>query len=193
LNATGIHADYFKGMEWIKKHSEQRNVVLFLGSSIGNFDTLSTIEFLQHLHNTLNKGDFVLLGFDLCKDPNILMPAYNDKKGITREFNLNLLHRLNRELGANFNLDKFRHYSCYNVYNGAMESYLISLEKQTIYIDALKKIFEFREIEAIHVEYSFKYRSEQIEEWAHKTGFRIVKHYFDSHHYFLDSLWCVEK
>ena len=193
LNATGIHSDYFKGMEWVNKHSDQRNVVLFLGSSIGNFDTLSTIEFLKHLHDTLNHGDFVLLGFDLSKDPYVLMRAYNDKEGITRAFNLNLLQRLNCELGANFNLDKFHHYATYNVYTGAMESYLVSLVAQTVYIDALDQSFEFREVEPIHVEYSFKYRVDQIEAFAQKAGFKIVKHYLDSHHYFLDSLWCVEK
>ena len=193
LNATGIHADYFKGMEWISKHSDQRNVVLFFGSSIGNFDPLATKEFLDHLHDTLHKGDFVLIGFDLCKNPNVLMQAYNDTEGLTREFNLNLLQRLNRELGANFDLNKFQHYPTYTVYTGAMESYLVSLEKQKIYIDALDQSFEFDAIEPIHVEFSYKYKESQIESLADKTGFKIVKNFFDSHHYFVDSLWCVEK
>lgn len=191
LQITPIHSDFFRGIEWLKKNSSSRNLVLFLGSSIGNLDLNATTEFLRHLSSALNEGDYVLLGFDLRKDVNILIRAYNDESGITREFNLNLLKRINHELGANFDLTKFCHYATYNVYSGAMESYLISLEQQNIYIDAIKSSFSFEAIEPIHVEYSHKYSLSQMSEFAEKTGFEVVQNLIDSKKYFVDALWRV--
>ncbi len=193
LQFKAIHADYFRGIEWIQEHSDRRNLLLFLGSSIGNFDAAMTIEFLRHLCDSLNEGDYVLLGFDLRKDIGILLRAYDDTAGITRDFNLNLLNRINRELGANFDLKKFRHYATYNVYSGAMESYLVSLEKQIIYIDAFNGSYSFEAIEPIHVEYSHKYSLTQIDGLAHKTGFEVVENFSDARKYFVDTLWRVSK
>jgi uncharacterized SAM-dependent methyltransferase len=139
----------------------------------------------------LNKGDYVLLGFDLRKDINVLIRAYDDYSGITSNFNLNLLRRINRELGANFDLTKFRHYATYNVYSGAMESYLISLEQQMIYIDAIGLAYAFEVLEPIHVEYSYKYSISQIEELAHMTGFEVVENFNDAKKYFVDALWRI--
>lgn len=190
---TPIHGDYFRGLEWQSDHSHRKNLVLFLGSSIGNFDFSATNNFLHHLWQTLHDGDFVLLGFDLRKDIDILLRAYSDSDGITREFNLNLLKRINRELQANFDLSKFRHYPTYNVYSGAMESYLVSVEKQTVYMQALDSYFNFEAIEPIHVEYSHKYHLSQIENFAKNNGFEIVHHFFDNKYYFVDTLWQVKK
>lgn len=191
LKHTPIHADYFKGLEWLSDHSKRRNLVLFLGSSIGNFDWASANAFLSHLHESLHAGDYILIGFDLRKDIGILMRAYNDIDGITRDFNLNLLTRMNRELSANFDETKFSHYATYNVYSGAMESYLISLQDQSIHMDALQKTFHFHAYEAMHVEFSCKYLLSQIEEMATANGFEIVNHFKDTQHYFVDSLWRV--
>lgn len=193
LQITPIHSDFFRGIEWLKKNSISRNLVLFLGSSIGNFDPSDTIHFLQHLSGSLNDGDYVLLGFDLRKDINILLRAYNDNNGITREFNLNMLRRINRELGANFDINKFYHYATYNVYSGAMESYIVSLEQQMIYIAALEKSYAFESIEPIHVEYSHKYTLVQIESFAQASGFEVIQHFIDSKDYFVDALWQVKK
>jgi len=191
LQLTPLHSDYFRGIEWLSEHSARKNVVLFLGSSIGNFNLTMTEEFLRHLCCSLNQGDYVLLGFDLRKDVDVLMRAYNDSDGITRDFNLNLLQRINRELGANFVLKKFHHYATYNVYTGAMESYLISLERQNIMIEALRQSFTFEVIEPIHVEYSHKYLLPQIDQLAHVTGFEVVQNFTDSKKYFIDTLWRV--
>lgn len=193
LNITALHTDFFKGLEWLNKNLTRRNFVLFLGSSIGNFDPVKTQSFLKHLWESLQNNDYVLLGFDLCKDVNMLLSAYDDNAGITRDFNLNLLNRINRELDANFNLEKFKHYATYNVKTDAMESYLISQVEQVVHIKALQQSIRFESIEAIHIECSYKYRIRQIEEYAAENGFKIIKHFTDPNHYFLDTLWQVVK
>lgn len=193
LSLTAIQSDFFKGLQWLSKNSARKNVVLFLGSSIGNFDSVTTHEFLKHVRDTLNDGDYFLLGLDLCKDLDILFHAYDDSDGITREFNLNLLRRINRELSGNFNLEKFRHYATYNVNINAMESYLISLEPQEVTIKTLQQSFFLREIEAIHMEFSHKYHLAEIEQLAHAAGFEVVENFTDSKQYFVDTLWRVNK
>lgn len=193
VNISAINSDYFKALEWLSVSSEKRNIVLFLGSSIGNFDFLTASDFLRHLWEILHPDDYILIGFDLRKDIDILMRAYNDSDGITREFNLNLLKRINKELHANFDITKFNHYGTYNASLGAMESYLISNIAQEVYIGGLKHMFSFLPFEPIHVEYSFKYRLSQVEELARVTEFKILNHFFDSKNYFVDSLWQVKK
>lgn len=193
LEVTAIKSDYFQGLDWLSKHSNKRNFILFLGSSLGNLDFESTTMFLNHIRESLHHGDYLLIGFDLRKNISTLMRAYNDSDGLTREFNLNLLHRINRDLGANFNVDKFSHYETYNVYLGAMESYLISLEAQTVAVDALEHSFTFEAFEPVHTEYSFKYQPSQIADLAHSTGFEIVTEFKDSQGFFVDSLWRVVK
>ncbi|ARG96940.1 L-histidine N(alpha)-methyltransferase [Legionella micdadei] len=189
LETVALNADYLNGIKWLGSTSKNRNFVLFLGSSIGNFDINSTKEFLGMMRNFLHPGDYVLIGFDLLKNIDVLMRAYNDRDGITREFNLNLLRRMNYELGANFNTESFYHYGTYNVYLKRMESYLVSNKAQIVYIEALKKSFKFKEFEAIHVESSHKYTFSKVAKLARATGFEIVRNFTDSNQYFLDSLW----
>ncbi|WP_347251656.1 L-histidine N(alpha)-methyltransferase [Legionella sp.] len=189
LETVALNADYLNGIKWLSSTSKKRNLVLFLGSSIGNFDLNSTKEFLGMTRNFLHPGDYVFIGFDLLKDIDVLMQAYNDRGGITREFNLNLLRRMNHELGANFNIESFYHYGTYNVYLKRMESYLVSNKAQIVYIEALKKAFKFKEFEAIHVESSHKYTFSKVSKLARTTGFEIVRNFTDSKQYFLDSLW----
>lgn len=186
-----IHSDYFKGLDWINLETHACNVVLFLGSSIGNFSIAESESFLSNIKQRLHKGDYIIIGFDLRKDITTLMKAYNDAAGITRAFNLNLLHRINRELDANFDLDKFDHYASYNVQIGSMESHLISLDSQVVTLKKLSKSISFDKIEAIHVEYSYKYSLSQIKALAQSCGFTIIDNYSDSQGYFVDSLWQV--
>lgn len=181
-----IHADYFQGLEWISQHSNHPNLVLFLGSSIGNYDLNTAQRFLQQLSEILRPQDYIIIGFDLRKDIKTLLRAYDDSDGITREFNLNLLTRVNRELGANFNLDKFYHHATYNVYTGAMESYLISTEPQKIRVE--EQIFSLHAYEPILLEQSYKYLLAQIEDLAKGAGLGIIKNYTDTKEYFVDSL-----
>ena len=193
FETKGLVAEYFQGLSWLTENSGQRNLILFLGSNIGNFDLSSSLRFLRQLWFSLNSGDFVIIGFDLKKSPNILHTAYNDSQGVTAEFNLNLLDRINEELGANFNRGQFTHQGLYNVQSGAMESYLISLVSQEVYIQALNKSFSFRPWEAIHMEYSYKFLLSNIQELAASCGYEIIHNYTDDKNYFIDSLWKVIK
>lgn len=189
LNFSSRHMDYLNGLKNITQESQSRNLILFLGSSIGNFNSRVACQFLKSTRALLNKDDYMLIGFDLKKDIAVLMRAYNDHSGITRDFNLNLLARINRELQSNFNINKFQHFETFNIYAGAMESYLVSLEDQTIHIDSLNRSFDFRAFEPLHTEYSYKYLISQIPLLAKKAGFEVVEHFFDSKQFFVDSLW----
>ncbi len=193
IKATGIVAEYFDGLKWLGKIGQQKNLVLFLGSNLGNFSAAQAKVFIRTLWNTLNNNDLVLIGFDLKKDIDLMLKAYNDSQGVTSEFNLNLLERINNQLGGNFDISKFRHYATYDVFTGAMESYLVSLEAQTVFIEELSETFDFKPWEPIHTEYSYKYLVSDIEKLARDTGYTIEKHLFDSKKYFMDSIWRVQK
>jgi len=194
VTMRGLVSDYADGIHWLGvHHAERLNLALFLGSNIGNFDRARARAFLRRLWNELREDDLVLVGFDLKKDIDVLLDAYNDSEGVTAAFNLNLLERINRELGGTFDLDKWRHYGTYDVLSGAMKSYLVSLEPQRVYIDALSHEFEFQAWESIHTEYSYKYLKTDITELAADTGFVIEAQYGDSRGYFVDSLWRVNK
>jgi dimethylhistidine N-methyltransferase len=193
LETEGLVAEYFDGLKWLSSTSLHRSMVLFLGSNLGNFDKSHAKDFLRNLWNALNDGDYVAIGFDLKKDINLMLKAYNDAQGVTREFNLNLLKRINRELGGNFDLGKFYFFASYDVFTGAMESYLVSKEKQTVLIEEIGQTFDFDAWEPIHTEYSYKYLESDIEELAGETGFVIERQLYDSKHYFVDSIWRVQK
>ena len=193
INSEGIISDYLEGIHWLNQNKANFNFVLFLGANIGNFDRPTAISFLLKLWEVLNHDDYILIGFDLKKDIRLMQRAYNDKEGVTKDFNINLLRRINQELKANFNLDNFQHYATYNPVLGAMESFLISLSDQDVRIEDLNKTFSFSEKEPIHTEYSFKHTLKEIEFLAVKTGFKRIKNFYDKDHYFVDSLWQVSK
>jgi L-histidine N-alpha-methyltransferase len=193
LEVSGLVARYSNALNWLKNLNSHRNLVLFLGSNIGNFNRSASTVFLRTLWNSLNHNDRLLIGFDLKKDIDLLLDAYNDSKGVTRDFNLNLLRRINTELGGNFDLSKFRHYCNYDVFSGAMESYLVSREKQNVFIRDLFQSFSFDPWEPIHLEYSYKYLESDIEQLAVTTGYVIEHQYYDSRHYFTDCIWKVNK
>ncbi|MBC8042320.1 MAG: L-histidine N(alpha)-methyltransferase [Rhizobacter sp.] len=193
LHISGLVADYLGGLRWLEETSGRRNLVLFLGSNIGNFTRLQSRSLLRNLWNALQHGDYLLTGFDLKKNIDVMLQAYNDSEGFTRAFNLNLLLRINRELGGHFDINLFRHYGTYNALSGAMESFLISRQPQTVCIDALQRAFAFEAFEPVHVEYSYKYLMSDIEGLASDTGFRIAANFSDSKNYFTDSLWQVAK
>lgn len=193
LDTNGLVSEYFTGLKWLNNRSERRNFVLFLGSSVGNFTHAENTVFLRNLWNSLGHNDIVLIGFDLKKEIQVLMAAYNDAEGITSEFNLNLLRRINSELGGQFDLAKFRHVGTYDVFSGTMQSYLISLEAQQVMIEKIGRLFSFRPWEPIHTEFSHKYLTEDIEALASDTGFAVERHLYDSQRYFVDSIWRVHK
>lgn len=194
VEIEGLVSEYFEGITWLGDVAPDRqNLVLLLGSNIGNFSKAQSRAMLLRLWEAANDGDLVLIGFDLKKDIEILLDAYNDPAGVTAAFNKNLLHRINDELGGDFELDRFRHFSTYNVFSGAMESYLVSLEEQTVGIEALRTSFSFESWEPIHTEYSYKYLLSDVEALAAHAGFVIEANLTDSRGWFLDSIWRVKK
>lgn len=193
LEYHGVVADYQAGLNWIRENTTGTNVIFFLGSNIGNFDRTNAIVFLRTIWNTMHSGEFLFTGFDLKKDIDVLLDAYNDSAGVTKQFNLNILNRINNELGGRFDTDKFQHFGTYNPKRGAMESYLVSLEDQDVYIDALGKEFHFKAFESIHMEYSYKYLVSDIDYLSNETGFKIIETFFDKKKYFADSLWQARK
>lgn len=193
LEANGLVSDYFTGLKWLNNRFKRRDFILFLGSSIGNFNHAQSRIFLRNVWNCLNHDDLILIGFDLKKDIELLLRAYSDSEGVTGEFNLNILRRINKELKGNFDLSRFRHFGTYDVFQGAMQSYLVSLEDQEVYIEQIGRSFQFKAWEPIHIEYSYKYSLFDIEMLASETGFILEENFFDSHGYFVDSVWRVNK
>lgn len=186
---VGLNGDYFDMLDKLKTMSSRPKLVLFLGSSIGNIPLKDTISFFRELHSHLLPGDLLLTGFDLKKDPATILAAYNDKGGITRRFNLNLLQRINNTFGADFNVNGFEHRPVYHDDTGACESYLESLEKQAVRIGEEQILFS--KGEQIHMEVSQKYTATQTDEIAVASGFKVLHHFFDSRHWFLDAIWQI--
>lgn len=193
LRVEGLVTEYFDGLRWLARESGTRLLVMFLGSNIGNFNGPGQRVFLRTLWNALENDDMVLTGFDLKKDIDVLLSAYNDAQGVTSKFNLNMLARINRELDGDFALERFRHFGTYNVFTGAMESYLISLEAHDVHVNALNRTFAFRAWEPVHLEYSFKFLLSDVSALAAETGFEPVAEFQDDAGYFTDALWRVRK
>lgn len=193
LSCQAVAADYFAGMRWITDIDDHRNVVLFLGSTIGNLDPDETGVFLSELKNSVRNDDLVLIGFDLKKDTQTMISAYNDSRGVTALFNLNVLRRINSELKGNFDIDKFEYYSTYNAGYGAVESFLISRDKQAIAVEACGQRFFLDQWESIHTESSYKFHENHLIRLAHENGFEVVAHFYDTRRYFIDALWRVIK
>jgi len=189
LPINGIISDYFDGLKWLSDQNHCRNVILFLGSTIGNFTPRGRDHFFQNLRRSINTGDMILIGFDMVKDIKILIRAYNDARGVTAAFNRNILKRINRELDGDFDLDGFRYYSTWDVTAGAIQSYQVSCRRQRVRIGKLDRSFDFQPWEPIHIESSHKFTPEQIAGMASENGFKVVGRFFDSRRYFLDSLW----
>jgi L-histidine Nalpha-methyltransferase len=184
------NGDYFQVLETLKESAQDRTkIVFFLGSNIGNFRKAESIEFFGRLSAAMSKDDLLFIGVDLQKDPRVILRAYDDEAGVTSAFNLNLLKRMNRELGADFVVENFMHYASYHPTDGAARSYLISREQQTVEIGALGETFDFAQWEPIYMEISQKYTMAMLEELAEKTGFRIIESFFDSKKYYTNSLW----
>lgn len=189
LMVTGIASDYVSALRWLRHQAEMKTLVLFLGSSIGNFEVEKVHPFLLEVWNALSQGDWALIGFDLKKDLAVLQAAYDDSKGITKEFNLNLLDRINREFNADFKRDTFEHYAFYNPSHGRMESWLVSKIAQTVHLNKIEKEFHFTPWEGIHMESSYKYSHDQICDFAKKAGFEPTECFYDSKNYFVEALW----
>ena len=179
-----LAGEYFEMLSAVHNISSNRKLVLFLGANIGNFKFKEISLFLQKLRSSLSRGDMALIGFDLKKNPRKILAAYNDSEGYTRDFNLNLLSRINKELKGNFVLSNFEHYAMYDPSSGASKSFLISLKSQNVTINGTE--INFEKDEPVFMEISQKYSVKEINEFAQKTGFKNNTDFFDSHHYFVD-------
>lgn len=171
--------------------SSGKQLLLFLGSSIGNYPLENSDKILGLMTENLSEDDSLLIAYDLKKNPRIIEAAYDDIKGVTREFNLNLLKRINRELGADFKLDTFMHFPTYNPVTGKMNSYLLSKIKQTVTISDGTE-FEFDRYEPIQTEVSQKYQLSWIEDMAFKAGLSVKGHFTDRKNYYVLSLFKVK-
>ncbi len=160
-------------------HLPGAKLVLFIGSSIGNFDLPDATEWLRSLASRLTPRDALLLGTDLAKDPALLLPAYDDAQGITIRFNKNILARINRELDGDFDLHNFRHIAEWNPGESRIEIYLESLCEQWVHIGALGLDVFFREGERIHTENSYKYTREMVSSMLNSGGFRLQRTWTD--------------
>lgn len=191
LKIQGVVGEYFAALEEANELSDRPKLVLFLGGNLGNMPPKEALDFCKKLKGYLKKGDKVLIGFDLKKNPWTIFNAYNDKDGITRDFNLNLLHRINRELNADIDVNHFDHYESYDPETGACKSYLFSLKKQRATIDGVE--IDFYENEHIFMETSHKYTLEETNQMANNSGYTPVNQLFDSKNWFTDVVWEVLK
>ena len=157
---------------------------MFLGSSYGNFSPDDGKDFLLKINSMMKNKDLFLIGLDLVKDKTLLENAYDDSKGITAEFNLNVLSRINDELDADFNLNNFQHHAIYNEKKQRIEMYLKSLVAQSVVISKSNVELELNQDELILTEYSYKYTLEQIKELMRQTGFNIKHIWVDENNYF---------
>ena len=159
-------------------------LVLFIGSSVGNFEDAEAAHLLGGLRHSLGSAASVLLGTDLAKDPSVLLPAYDDAAGVTAAFNKNLLTRLNRELGAHFDLATFRHVARWNERESRIEMHLESARRQVVRIDALHLEVAFDEAETIHTESSIKYSLLRVERLLEDAGFTLERTFYDQRRLF---------
>lgn len=187
LQMHGLNGEYFTMLEKVKTLSGKIKVVLFLGGNIGNVAMDKAGEFCKSVRQHLMPGDLVLTGLDLKKSPIKVLDAYNDKTGYTRDFNLNLLQRINEELKGNFVIENFYHFPTYDPITGACKSYLVSCKKQRVEI--ADSTFYFEEGEPVFMEIAQKYTIEQTDELAIKSGFKPKQHFLDSKKWFLDTIW----
>lgn len=187
LDFDGKQGEYFEVLDELGEVGKK--VILFLGSNIGNLTDTRAHEFMLKISASMNPHDKLLIGFDLKKDPEIIEKAYSDPHGYTREFNLNLLSRINRDLGGQFEVSNFAHKPVYNASNGEALSFLESRKDQRVWIEAIGKTFTFRAGELIHTEISRKYDLETIHRIAKNTGLIVKETFYDSRKYFIDVLF----
>ena len=178
-----VIADFSEGFTFLRR-IPGRKLVLYLGSSIGNFNPGAAVEMLRAIREELTPGDFLLLGTDLVKAEAILVLAYDDAQGITAQFNKNILRRLNRELGADFDLEFFHHIAGWNPEQSRMEIYLESLRPQTVSIRMLALRVHFAAGERIHTENSYKYTLATVKGLLEAAGFELTHTWFDARKWF---------
>jgi len=187
LRITGLVGDYFDALEAYGLVGQRQKVVLCLGGNIGNMTIGESNDFCKQLRSHLHAGDQCIIGFDLIKHPSIIHRAYDDREGLTRNFNLNLLNRINRELEADFQIEQFDHYCSYDPLTGAAKSYLVCLSDMVVQLPDTKILFE--KDECIWTEISQKYSKGQIRQMAVDNGFIHKAEFLDNRSWFMNAIW----
>jgi len=190
LRITAYVGEYHAALQRVRQEraAPGRTLVLFLGSSLGNLDLEERLALVREVRSLLNPGEGFLLGVDLEKPESVLIPAYDDPLGVTAAFNLNLLVRINRELGGGFDIASFRHRALYNRAAGRIEMHLESRREQTVPIRGLEVEVPFAAGETIHTENSYKFRVEQVRALAAEAGFELRRTWTDSQGWFASNL-----
>ncbi len=188
LRIQALVCDYHTALDLLAQRQAAQKLFLFLGSSLGNYDLLDARALLSLVRRAMGLNDRFLLGLDLIKDPAVLHAAYNDSAGVTAAFNLNLLGRINRELGGHFDLERFRHVALFNPTAARVEMHLESRIDQTVRVDALDRSYAFRRGERLHTENSYKYDPNRIATLLEGTGLRLERQWSDGRGWFSESL-----
>lgn len=189
IKVTAICADFRQTSKLDKiMNKNQKRVGFFPGSTIGNFSPIKAKNILKNIKSTLGKNNHLIIGVDIIKNKKILENAYNDSKGVTAEFNINILKHLNMRFNSNFNLKKFKHRAFFNTDKNRIEMHLVSREQQVVEI--LKSNIKFSEGETIHTENSYKYSTDQFKLKVERIGYKVLKVWKDSQDLF--SVFCLK-
>jgi dimethylhistidine N-methyltransferase len=180
LEVVAVAAEYRAGLHALGEAAPGPKLVLWLGSNVGNFERKAAVRFLREIGSELSPADRLLIGVDLRKDRRTLEQAYDDAQGVTARFNLNLLARINAELGGRFDLSRFRHRAVYDEAEGRVEIYIDSLVEQRVRIEALELDVAFAAGEPIHTENSYKYALREIDALAEAAGFGVNGRWLDA-------------
>ena len=182
LNVTGVIGEYERSLKLISSLTTEPNLIIFLGSSIGNFDISHAEDFMRIIARNMKSNDKLLVGFDMVKDTEILNAAYNDSQGVTAEFNINLLKRINNELCGDFTIQNFEHNAFFNPIESRIEMHLVSKIDQDINVSGNQ--FHFLTGETIHTENSYKFTEEMIQTIANESGLKIIDKWSDVNNWF---------
>jgi L-histidine N-alpha-methyltransferase len=180
LEIHAIASEYQEGLHHVRRETDRAKIIAWLGSNVGNFDRAAAGRFLRAIRDAMAPRDRVLIGIDLRKQREVLERAYDDTSGVTARFNLNLLARINRELGGSFILEQFRHEANWREQEGRVELGLRSLQAQTVRIDALDRSIPFEAGEWLHTEDSYKYSLEEIASLCASAGLEVGQRWTDA-------------
>ncbi len=188
LRVVGLVGEFADGLEYLARETGGPRLVVFLGSTIGNFDEQELAGFFTMLRRCLRPVDRFLLGFDLLKDPAVLIAAYDDSQGVTAQFNLNILARINRDLAADFDLAAFHHRAVFNADRGRIEMHLVSTEAQRVAIRGIDLTIDFRDGEMIHTENCYKHSLPGMTANLNRHGFEVLGNFTDRERQFCELL-----
>ena len=189
IEICAMHTDFADNPEAIRTLQLEKKAVAFLGSTLGNFTPAESVGFLRRTAAILGPDDVFLLGIDLKKSPAILVPAYNDARGVTAAFNLNVLRRINSELGGMFNPQSFAHLAQYNSERGCIEMHLRSRLAQDVPITQIERTMSFDQDETIHTESSYKYSEDEVRDLGYKANLVLHRTWLDDRRRFLVALF----